>query len=269
VSVVDKLCSIPELTKEYRSLAKAALVEHRDCLSQEDLKRFYFPWLASILRKQDVRPEARPWITFAAARFLSGILTSQSRVFEFGVGGSTLYFAQRVGELVTVEHDQEWLERTASKLRRRRGFDWKVHLEEPVAYDHSTELTAECGNAYSSTDQKVAGKSFKSYATSIERYDDNYFDVVLIDGRARVACFKHAVEKVKVDGHIVLDDAERPEYATVEQIARKLGFEIREFWGPGPYNRYFWRTIFMKRVAGRSGREDLDGEKQGGARGRL
>jgi FkbM family methyltransferase len=256
--MIQKLSSAAELTTEYRTLARAGLLEHPDCLSWMELGKFYLPWLMSVIRDQDALPEARPWITFAAAEFLSKLLSEQSRVFEFGAGGSTLFFARRVGELVTVEHDRGWIERTASKLHQRRDFVWKTHLEEPIARDQSGDPSAQPYNDYASTDPNFAGMSFHSYATSIERYDDNYFDVILIDGRARVACFKHAIAKVKFGGYIVLDNAEREEYAAVEQMARKLGFEIRDFWGPGPYNRYFWRTIFMKRVEDHFALDDLD-----------
>src|SRR6185436_12170312 len=112
--------------------------------------------------------------------------------------------------------------------------------------------------AYASTDERFAGMSFKDYATAIEQYEDNYFDLVLIDGRARPACFMHAVAKVKFGGYIVLDNAERAQYAYVERAAEKLGFEVTEFWGPGPYNPYFWRTICLRKVRARFALNDLD-----------
>ena len=49
--------------------------------------------------------DGTPWVTYAAINFLSRSLTEQMRVFEWGVGGSTIFFAQRAAELVSVEHD--------------------------------------------------------------------------------------------------------------------------------------------------------------------
>lgn len=152
------------------------------------------------------------------------------------------------GELVTVEHDRAWLERTVAKLNYQPGAVWQGLLEEPVALVQPVALPPTDPDAYASTGTQFAGMSFQRYATSIERYDDNYFDVVLIDGRARPSCFKHAVPKTKIGGYIVLDNAEREEYAFIERAAHLSGFEITEFWGPGPFNRYFWRTIFVRKT---------------------
>ena len=102
--MIQKLSSAAELTTEYRTLARAGLLEHPDCLSWMELGKFYLPWLMSVIRDQDALPEARPWITFAAAEFLSKLLSEQSRVFEFGAGGSTLFFCstrRRVGDCRT------------------------------------------------------------------------------------------------------------------------------------------------------------------------
>jgi FkbM family methyltransferase len=169
-----------------------------------------------------------------------------------------LFFAKRVGELVTVEHDPHWLERTAAKMQRRRGVLWHPHLHEPAAATASRRFPVTDPEAYASTAPEFEGMSFQDYATAIEQYADNYFDVVLIDGRARPSCFRHAIAKVKFGGYIVLDNAEREQYAWVEEAAEKLGFEKRDFWGPGPYNRYFWRTIFLRKVRERFALNDLE-----------
>ena len=100
--------------------------------------------------------------------------------------------------------------------------------------------------------------SFFDYASFIDQYPDNYFDLILIDGRARPSCFMHAAAKVKHGGYVVLDNAERVSYAYVEETALKLGFEVQEFWGPGPYNDYCWRTIFLRRVRERFALNELD-----------
>jgi hypothetical protein len=198
------------------------------------------------------------WITFPAARFLESLVSRESRVFEYGAGGSTRFFAGRVGELVTVEHDREWLQRTAAKMSRRSKRRWQAHLAEPVASEEPGRFAVTDPQTYASTDPRFAGMSFRAYASVIERYDDNYFDVVLIDGRARPSCFKHAVAKVKFGGYIVFDNAEREQYRWVEEAARKLSLELLDFWGPGPYNRYFWRTIFLRKVRDRFALDNLD-----------
>jgi len=257
VNLFDTIRSVPGLTREYRSLARKALAEHPQCVTRESLKKFYWPWMASLCLQREPLSVARPWITFPAARFLDSLLSPASRIFEYGAGGSTLFFASRVAELVTVEHDRNWLERTAAKMRRR-SVQWQMHRAEPLPDEGPSRYPVTDPEAYASTDVRFAGMSFREYASAIERYEDNYFDIVLIDGRARPSCFKHAVAKVKFGGYIVLDNAEREQYRWVQEAAEKLGFEVREFWGPGPYNRYFWRTIFLRKIRDRFSLNELD-----------
>jgi predicted O-methyltransferase YrrM len=54
--------------------------------------------------------------------------------------------------------------------------------------------------------------SFKAYVKAIDIYPDNYFDLVVIDGRARPSCIKHAVPKIKRGGVLVLDNSDRDYY---------------------------------------------------------
>ena len=131
-------------------------------------------------------------------------------------------------------------------------------MAEPVISASSTGLPASDPESYASEGGQFAGMSFQTYATAIEQYDDNYFDIVSIHGLARPSCFKHAIAKVKLGGYVVVDDAEREEYSWIEKAARKLGFEVLEFWGPGPYRRHFWKTSLLRKVRSRFALNDLD-----------
>jgi len=57
-----------------------------------------------------------PWISYPAIKMLEKILKPEMRVFEWGVGGSTLFFSARVRQLVSIEHDLQWAEKTRFSL---------------------------------------------------------------------------------------------------------------------------------------------------------
>lgn len=230
--------------------------ERPGSVARADLERFLPQWLMSLGR--DSLAQARPWITFAAEEALTGLVRSDARIFEWGAGGSTLFLGNRVSELVTVEHDQHWLRRTATLLPSRTSFRWRAYWLEPVARAEPCEFPATDPEAYASTDARYAQMSFENYAKAIERYPNNYFDIVLIDGRARPSCFKHAVAKVKLGGHIVVDNMERDAYAWIRAAAERLNFDTREYWGPGPYNSYFWCTSIFCKTQDRFALNDLD-----------
>jgi len=124
--------------------------------------------------------------------------------------------------------------------------NWKYVLHEPKLSKSKIAGLSSDPISYASEDKSFVGMSFFDYVTAIDNYPDKYFDIILIDGRARPSCFKHSINKIKQGGYIILDNAERAEYSPIEELAKSLGFLIEEYWGPGPYNPYCWRTIFMK-----------------------
>lgn len=233
-------------------------------LSREEAEVWLEPWLASVAFSQGPLRDGLPWMVFPAIGLMETLLTKDSTVFEYGAGGSSMFFASRVKELVSVEHDAGWFKQTKAAMadaQRRHGVQWTGVLAEPQT-PQNAHLSAAPDSAdplsYATSDEALREHSFLRYASAIDAHEDEYFDLVLIDGRARPSCFLHAVNKVKLGGYIVLDNAERQTYEWIESTAEKLGFEKTEFWGPGPYNEYCWRTIFLRRVRDHFALNDLD-----------
>ena len=60
---------------------------------------------------------AHPWISYDATRVLERMLVERPcDVLEFGSGMSTLWFAQRVKRLCSIEHDSKWFKDIKSRL---------------------------------------------------------------------------------------------------------------------------------------------------------
>lgn len=250
-----------ELKARYWAAAEPVLEAHPQSFSREDAQIYLQPWLESMAFSRGPLEDGRPWMTFPAIRFLDTLLFKTTKVFEYGAGGSSVYFSSRVGELVSVEHDAEWFNQTTAAMQTRQNqleLRWRGVLAMPKQPQEPITLPPSDPLSYTSSDETLAGLSFREYASLIDEYPDRYFDVILIDGRARPSCFMHAMSKVRFGGYIILDNAERELYAYIEDTAARLGFEITEFWGPGPYNDYCWRTIFLRRRQERFALNDLD-----------
>ncbi len=58
----------------------------------------------------DARGTPIPWVTYPFIDFIKGRLTKDHTIFEFGSGNSTLFYANYVKKVVSVEHDKERLE---------------------------------------------------------------------------------------------------------------------------------------------------------------
>lgn len=144
-----------------------------------------------------------PGLDRDAIRELEKLLTKKSTVFEFGTGGSTTWFAKRVGQLVSVEYDPDWFRILYNGVYSDfNGIP--THVKISLASDTHHNLWV-----ISQTTGQQIGLDF---IDSIRDYPDDHFDVVLVDGRARVACMLNARRKVKPGGTILLDDSQRTWY---------------------------------------------------------
>src|SRR5437762_2857857 len=75
-------------------------------------------WLRSFREERCVDAEGRPlpWLTYPAIEFLAARVRPEMRVFEYGSGQSTLWWAARVRQVISCEHDPAWAERLRDQL---------------------------------------------------------------------------------------------------------------------------------------------------------
>jgi hypothetical protein len=209
-----------------------------------ELLRFYPAWSRSLGAGRTALADRLPWITLPALELLRGKVSRATRVFEFGAGGSTLYFADHAREVVSVEHDPAWAEKVRAGLRGDGNARVTVVPPVPVPGLVSQDYTDP--RRYAST--AFPGASMEAYARAIDAYPDGHFDVILVDGRARPSCFMHAVPKLARGGLIIVDNTERLYYwDSLNEFSR--GLAMHDFPGPGPYAHAFTRTTAWERPA--------------------
>lgn len=153
-----------------------------------------------------------PWLVFSCIDFLDNWLKPDMKVFEYGSGGSTLYFAQKADKLFSIEHDPEWYLITKTAIEERNINNIEYSLFEPETDDafHKKDILAS-ENCLSSRIE-FSNKNFTNYVKSIDRFQNNYFDAVIVDGRARQSCIAYSIPKIKKGGILLLDNAERNYY---------------------------------------------------------
>jgi hypothetical protein len=201
--------------------------------------KWYFHWRSSLNGQSSPLHDELPWITYGTIDWLNRHLTKNMTVFEWGSGGSTMFFAQRVKQVITIEHDPLWYQDVTNVLEMKRCKNILLRLVEP-------EPSKIIDTWYTTTDARYVGFSFERYVKMIDEYSDGYFDVVFVDGRARPGCMKHAISKIKNGGYLILDNSERTEY--------KAGWNLVQEWndlaicGPGPYSTISTETrIWQKK----------------------
>ena len=176
-----------------------------------------------------------PWWTYRAIDEVERFLASRpgARVFEYGSGASTVWLARRADRVESVEHDL----RFAAEVRDLvDGLD-NVVLHEVPATTTEAQAVVRSGR-HGQTDL-----DFGAYVRAIDRVGGR-FDLVVIDGRARVACLHHALDHLAEDGLVVFDDVRRRRYRTVMELD---DVEIRVLTGAKPCLPYRDATALLRR----------------------
>jgi len=185
--------------KKYRTPAKFL---HLYTLSNEYLKQK--AWFESTFKRQSVGQNgAIPWFTYSMISFLEPRLKRHFNVFEFGSGNSTIWFAQRVNKVISIEHDKEYFDFISKELNKYPNVDHRF-----------TEIG-------------------KNYNGQILNYK-NEFEIIIIDGRERVQCAKNSVNALTTNGIIIWDNADRQKYQEGYEFLNELGFKRIDFFGLAP-----------------------------------
>ncbi len=208
---------------------------------------FYNRWKHAIRPGATSMTERMPWISFPAIDLLSKTLGPADRVFEYGGGGSTLFWIDRVAEVVTVEHDAEWFNALKDRMKGEQRADWTGLERSAVSGDLVPAPDPSDPDHYASSDANYAHMNFKAYASAIDAYPDGHFDVVMVDGRARTSCLVHALPKLRKGGLLILDNAEREHYTVKNGAVLDRLEPILQGMAPVIFNRDFSETRILRK----------------------
>ncbi len=129
-----------------------------------------------------------PWWTPSTIEAVEKILNDRMNIFEWGSGGSTVWLAKRARFVWSMEHGRDW-NKKVKKWARKEGLGRKISA-------------LECS---------FEKRKYYDYILGIKQE----IDFVVIDGRNRVECFKRALQKVRRNGYILVDDTNRPVYKPI------------------------------------------------------
>lgn len=194
-------------------------------------RKIYAEWKRQIEFKKTPLDLELPWITIIARNYIENYFKNkskaESKIFEFGSGGSSLFFLKFANQVVSIEHDKEWFELVKRTVNGKNIKGWNGQLIAPAPINNKSQIILDASEPlhYYTTDETFLNCSFKNYASYIDNFPDNYFDIVLVDGRSRPSCLYHSLDKVKERGLLVLDNAER-EYYLSKNIIDETKFSL-------------------------------------------
>ncbi len=151
-----------------------------------------------------------PWFTYPLINFLEQFNFTDKKIFEWGSGNSSLYFAAKCFSIISIESSAKWFQ----------------HVKDNKLQN-----------------QEILLRNNKEYVNSIEEFDQS-FDVIIIDADFRIECAKKAPSKLNKGGLIVLDNSDW--FPEACEILRNAGLIQIDFYGFGPINTYTWcSSIFF------------------------
>lgn len=161
-----------------------------------------------------------PWYTYPAIEYLSQFDYREKKVFEYGCGFSSSFWAVRAAKVTSVEDNPEWFARWQKEFGSL-GLDMRLRAED------------------------------ESYENTI--FEDGLtYDVIIIDGKRRAPCAEAAVRALADGGMVILDDSDRinasVEYVEAVRTLRAKGLLQVDFYGFCPMNAYSKTTsLFLSR----------------------
>lgn len=201
--------------------------------------------LLAIYDAADLAVLGLPWWTYDATERVAAFLAEREapRVFEFGSGASTLWLADRVAHVTAVEHDPPFAEQVRRLLGPRNNVTLQVVVPVPSA-DPVTPSQREGHVGLDFTDYVTSIDAAGSTGTAGETDAGGPFDLIVVDGRARLACLERATHHLRPDGIIVFDDVLRERY---RPALGTPGFEAEVLAGAKPSLPYRDATALLRR----------------------
>jgi predicted O-methyltransferase YrrM len=139
----------------------------------------------AVFAYRTIHPD-RPWLTPEAVSFLSSRLKPTDAGIEFGSGRSTVWFARRVRQLFSVEHDRAWYGKVRGMLQSAGLENVDYHL---IPRDAK---------------KRLGGRS--QYVKFLDRFSPDSLDFILVDGLYRDFCAFRALPLIRPGGLLIIDN---------------------------------------------------------------
>ena len=174
---------------------------------------------------QKTKPH-HPWLTKQANLILSTYLQKSDVGLEFGSGRSTVWLAERVQHLTSVEHNQQWHAIVQKMLKDKQigNVDYRFGAESPADQDPAES----------------------DYVKCISDFQTHSLDFTLIDGIYRDYCVRDTLDKIKPGGLVVIDNVNRYlPFETYSPHSRHPGDgPLGQMWGQIQEVFASWRYIW-------------------------
>jgi hypothetical protein len=141
---------------------------------------------------QRLHPDT-PWLTAEATKVLEQWLQPDHVGVEWGSGRSTRWFAQRVEQLLSVEHHPGWYATVSAQLADEgiTNVDYRLVPCEPERVE---------------TAEWIAAMFRSDYVRAVDAFEPKSVDFALVDGMYRSACALAVIPKLRPGALLIVDN---------------------------------------------------------------
>ena len=141
----------------------------------------------------------KPWWIEDSVPYVEKLLNKDMVVFEYGSGRSTIWFAERVKKIYSVEYQEKWMKQVQQWAddRKLNNIELMFCPKEPEG----------------------------PYCRTIEQVKEP-IDFLIVDGRNRVESFITALPYLKSNAIVVLDDSQRSRYTVAKELLDSAWKEV-------------------------------------------
>ncbi len=137
-------------------------------------------------------------------------LKTARNYLEYGSGGSTFQASIRpnIKNIVSVESDKLWYDKINGLIKNKLKYYYIELNSKPNSFGHPVNASPTMMEKYSSV---------------VKKYKKNKFDLILIDGRFRVACALICHDYINNNCKVIVDDiGDRPHYNEIYNYYDKI-----------------------------------------------
>ena len=135
----------------------------------------------------------QPWMKDWEIAALEDYLQPHWSMVEYGAGGSTVWLAKRVAHVYSIEHSSSWATLVSSEVAHHGIHNVSLSL-----------IPVERKPVFRGSYPKDYLGAYRAYAEAIMTFPRP--DAVLVDGRARLACMRAALQCLGSEGVLFLHD---------------------------------------------------------------
>ena len=138
----------------------------------------------------------------SSVKLVCNLLTPDTRVLEWGSGGSTLFFSKYVKSWDTIEHNVDWIPEMQEYTKNMSN----VHFH---SAKHTWNHAVGSDGTY---------KEFREYVEMPAHFKNvQSYDIIIIDGRARIECGRSVLRNrlLAENGVVLIHDWERCMYKEI------------------------------------------------------